>query len=274
LPDRLGCDCNGAMACREQGASPQERPDAVVNRAAWSAVNAEYAAEHALRAWQAEEFGWGIFAIPEPDLGVLGPVAGLDVVELGCGTAYLSAWLARRGARPVGLDITHAQLQTARRCQDRFGVRFPLIEADAGQIPLAAASFDLAVSECGASLYCDPGRWIAEAARLLRPGGRLVFHTLTVLVTMCQRQGGLAGRELARPQREVSRIRGARGAEFHPGHGEWIRLLRAAGLVVDALHELYAPPSATDHPYYQLATARWAQQWPAEEIWVAHNPAR
>ena len=79
-------------------------------------------------------------------------MAGLDVVELGCGTAYLSAWLVRQGARPVGVDITHAQLRTAQRCQDRFGVRFPLIEADAGQVPFASASFDLAISECGASL--------------------------------------------------------------------------------------------------------------------------
>src|SRR5258708_13196311 len=134
----------GADLVSEAGQDPDR--DAAVNRAAWSAVNAEYAADHAMRAWRAGEFGWGIFDIPERELGVLGRVAGLDVVELGCGTAYLSAWLARQGARPVGVDITHAQLRTARRCQEWFGVRFPLVEADAGQVPLAAGSFDLAVS--------------------------------------------------------------------------------------------------------------------------------
>src|SRR5258708_26483017 len=194
----------GADLVSEAGQDPDR--DAAVNRAAWSAVNAEYAADHAMRAWRAGEFGWGIFDIPERELGVLGRVAGLDVVELGCGTAYLSGWLARQGARPVGVDITHAQLRTARHCQEWFGVRFPLVEADAGQVPLADRSFDLAVSECGASLYCDPRRWIPEAARLLRPGGRLVFHTFSVLVAMCQpADDGLAGPQLLRPQREGSR---------------------------------------------------------------------
>jgi SAM-dependent methyltransferase len=139
---------------------------------------------------------------PERELGVLGSVAGLDVVELGCGTA----WLARQGARPVGVDVTPAQLRTARDCQDLFGLLFPLIEADAGQVPLASGSVDLVVSECGASLYCDPRRWIPEAARLLRPSGRLAFHTLSVLVAMCQPEdGGLAGSELRRQQRGVPR---------------------------------------------------------------------
>jgi SAM-dependent methyltransferase len=49
---------------------------------------------------------------PEEELGLLGDVRGLDVLELGCGTAYWSAWLQRRGARPIGLDLTSAQLAT------------------------------------------------------------------------------------------------------------------------------------------------------------------
>ncbi len=80
-------------------------------------------------AWAAEDITWGIFNLPEHALGVLGTVSGCDVVELGCGTAYFSAWLARRGARPVGVDVTPAQLATARRCQNQFGIWFPLIEA-------------------------------------------------------------------------------------------------------------------------------------------------
>ena len=117
--------------------------------------------------------------------GALGDVAGLDVVELGCGTAYFSAWLARRGARPVGVDVTPAQLDTARRMQEETGLVFPLVEANAEDVPLPDASFDLAVSEYGASLWCDPARWIPEAARLLRPGGRLVFLTNSMLATLC-----------------------------------------------------------------------------------------
>jgi SAM-dependent methyltransferase len=133
--------------------------------------------------------------------------------------------------------------------------------------------FDLAVSECGASPYCEPGRWIAEVARLLRPGGRLVFHTVSVLAAICQRGDDPAGRELHQPLRDVRRLHGRRGVEYHPGHSEWIRVLTAAGLVIDALHELYAPPGAADHPYYQIATADWSRRWPVEDIWIAHRPA-
>jgi SAM-dependent methyltransferase len=251
-------------------------------RELWTRVNAEYGNEHAARVWTAEDITWGVFDIPERQVGVLGEVDGLDVVELGCGTAYFSAWLARRGARPVGVDLTAAQLETARACQRRFGITFPLIEADAGNVPLADGRFDLVISECGASLWCDPARWVPEAARLLRPGGRLVFHTTSVLVALCLPDGlglrdgaGLADRHLLRPQRAAARLQTSGGwLEFHPGHGDWIQILRAAGFLIDALHELYAPPGASTHPYYHLAPAPWAQHWPVEEIWAAHLPER
>ena len=116
---------------------------------------------------------WGIFGIAEAQAGVLPPdLEGLDSIELGCGTGYVSAWLARRGVRPAGLDNSSAQLRTARELQVRFGLRFPLFHANAEQAPFADASFDLAITEYGASIWCDPYAWIPEAARLLRPGDR------------------------------------------------------------------------------------------------------
>jgi SAM-dependent methyltransferase len=247
--------------------------DAALNREVWTRSNAEYTDAQAFGAWASDEITWGLFNIPESRLGVLGDVAGLDVVELGCGTAYFSAWLARGGARPVGVDVTPAQLDTARRCQEQFGVAFPLIEADAQDVPLPAASFDLAVSEYGASLWCDPARWTAEAARLLRPGGRLVFLTNSVLVTLClPHEEGYAERSLMRPQRGMHRVQWSTGGvEFHPGHGEWIRVLAANGFAVEALHELYAPDDAQTHEYYDVATADWARQWPVEDLWVARK---
>jgi SAM-dependent methyltransferase len=198
--------------------------DVATNRELWTQANSEYTDEHAGRAWTAEDITWGIFNVPEQQLGVLGDVRGLDVIELGCGTAYFSAWLARRGARPTGVDVTPAQLESARRCQDRFGVTFPLIEADAGDVPLPSGSFDLAVSECGASLWCDPARWVPEAARLLLQGGKLVFHTTTILVTVCSPEpDGPAGQQLLHSQRQAHRLATPRGGtQFHPGHGEWI----------------------------------------------------
>jgi len=241
------------------------------NRALWTIVNAEFTDEHADRAWAAEEITWGLFQIPDRDLGVLGDVANLDVVELGCGTAYLSGLLARQGARPVGVDLTPAQLATAARCQQRFGLTFPLIEANAEQVPLPDASFDLVVSDYGASVWCDPARWVAEAARLLRTGGRLVFLTNSVLATLCVPAAeGFAQEHLVRPQRALHRVRWPGGGiEFHPSHGDWIRILRTNGFVIEALHELYAPADGETHEYYGIATAEWARNWPVEDLWAA-----
>jgi SAM-dependent methyltransferase len=242
-----------------------------LNRALWTLINGQFTDEAAFQAWAADEISWGLFAVPERELGALGDVAGLNVLELGCGTAYLSAWLARRGARPVAVDLTPAQLDTARRCQEHFGLAFPLVEANAEDVPLPSASFDLVVSEYGASAWCDPALWVAEAARLLRPRGRLVFLTNSILATLCvPDQGGFAGDRLLRPQRHIYRTQWpGGGVEYHPSHGDWIRTLRANGFTVAALHELYAPVDAATHTYYDIVTAEWARQWPAEDLWVA-----
>jgi 2-polyprenyl-3-methyl-5-hydroxy-6-metoxy-1,4-benzoquinol methylase len=86
--------------------------DVAVNRALWTVVNAEFTDSRAHDAWACQGVCLGAFGIPERDLCALGDVADLDVIELGCGTAYVSAWLARLGARPAGVDLTSAQLAT------------------------------------------------------------------------------------------------------------------------------------------------------------------
>jgi SAM-dependent methyltransferase len=247
--------------------------DLAVNRALWTLVNAEFTDERAARAWASTEVTWGLFEIPEREVRALGDVRELDVVELGCGTAYFSAWLARSGAKVVAVDATRAQLRSARRCQQEFGGEFPLIEADGERVPLRSCTFDLVVSEYGASVWCDPERWIAESARLLRPGGRLVFLTNSVLATLCvPEEEGEAQEHLLRPQRGINRLRWPGGGiEFHPGHGDWIRILRANGFTVEALHELHAPIGATRPDYYEIASAAWARQWPAEDLWCARR---
>ena len=247
--------------------------DLAHNIESWTRTNAEYTGPSAARAWSREEITWGIWRVPEAELGVLGDVAGLDVVELGCGTGYFSAWLAKRGARPVGVDPTPAQLVTAREMQVKFGIEFPLVEAPAEDVPLAGASFDLAVSESGASLWADPRRWIPEVARLLRPGGRLVFHRMSTLVVLCLPDEDLpADDRLLRPQFGMYRREHPDGSvAFHLPHGEWIRLLRENGFEVEALIELQAPADAEDHPAYDYVTADWGRKWPAEEIWKARK---
>lgn len=252
-----------------------ELPTSVArNVVAWTRNNREYGDAAADRTWSAEGITWGVFGVPDESIGSpLGDVAGLDVVELGCGTAYFSAWLARRGARPVGVDPTPAQLETARRMQAQTGIHFPLIEAPGERMPLPDGSFDVAFSEYGASLWADPERWIPEAARLLRPGGRLVFLTNSVLVHLCEPQEGVVGEALLRPQAGMYRIAwpGEDGEEYGLSHGDWIRLLRRHGFEVLALVELYAPPDAATHGYYDYVTPDWAAKWPAEELWVAQR---
>jgi ubiquinone/menaquinone biosynthesis C-methylase UbiE len=252
-----------------------ELPDSVAaNVAEWTDTNAQYTDAQAEKAWELQDLTWGVFGVREDAIGSpLGEVAGLDVVELGCGTAYFSAQLARRGARPVGVDPTPAQLATARRLIDRTGITFPLIEAPGERVPLPDASFDLAISEFGASLWADPSLWIPEAARLLRPGGRLVFLTNSFISYLCAPDEGGTSETLQRKQFGSYRIQwpGEQGIEYHLAHGEWIDLLRSSGFEIERLIELRAPDEVEAHPFYDYVTPDWARKWPHEEIWVARR---
>jgi SAM-dependent methyltransferase len=253
--------------------SSSERPEYVQqNVANWTRANTEYTDASAERAWAQEEITWGVFETPESELNLLGDVSRLDVVELGCGTAYFSAWLARRGARVVGVDPTPAQLATARRLQEETGIEFPLLEAIGEDVPLPDSSFDLVLSEYGASLWADPERWIPEAARLLRAGGRLIFLTNSTVCALCMTMEGV-GEQLVRPQTELHKVEwpDTHEVEFHLGHGDWIDLLRANGFEIERLVELFAPPEGETHGYYKYVTAEWARKWPADEIWVARR---
>lgn len=245
--------------------------ETALNRALWSIMNERFTDAAADELWARTEVVWGLFAVPERTLGVLGDLRGLDVVELASGTAYFSAWLARAGARPVAVDLSFEQLATAARLQRQHGPTFALVQGDAQQVPLADACADLVVSEHGSAAWCDPERWLPEAARLLRPGGRLVFLTNSNLSALCvPAEEGLATDHLLRGQREAYEVAWpGGGVEFHPSHGDWIRLLRAAGFVVEAMHEIYAPPQGADHAFYEIVSADWARRWPAEELWVA-----
>jgi SAM-dependent methyltransferase len=233
-----------------------------------------YLIESGRRAWASDKPSWGIWPVPESEVRALPEVAGKDVVELGCGTAYWSAWLARRGARVVGVDPTPAQLERARHFQSEFQLEFPLVQAPAEQVPLETGAFDLAVSEYGASIWADPYRWIPEAARLLRAGGMLVFLRNSTLVILCSPDGEEPAKDcLQRPQFGMHRFDQWDGVEFHLSHGDWVRLLRANGFEVEDLVELAAPSDAETHPHYGYVTADWGRRWPAEEIWVARKRA-
>ena len=238
----------------------------------WTQQNADGYADAGRRSWSTDRFTWGEFSIPEDEVGVLPDVDGKAVVELGCGTAYISAWLARRGARcVVGVDPTPAQLATADALGRELGPRIALVRAAGESVPLRSGSFDLAVSEYGAAIWADPFRWIPEAARLLRPGGELVFLANSVLFVLCAPdEDAPAGAALVRDQAGLHRVEYTDdpGVEFHLPHGEMLRLLRPSGFEVLDLVELHAPEGADDRRY---VTAAWGRRWPVEEIWRARR---
>jgi SAM-dependent methyltransferase len=243
------------------------------NRAWWDEKARDYVAPGE-RHWDAREPTWGIWNVPEAQVGMFpGDLAGKDAVELGCGTAYVASWMARRGARVVGIDNSEAQLATARRLQREHGLDFRLIHGNAESVPYPDASFDFAVSEYGACLWADPARWVPEAARLLRPGGRLHFLTNAFLLMLCvpDDETQPAGDRLLRPAFAMGRVAwpGDSGVEFHMTHGQWIRILRDAGFEIEELVEVRPPGSATTR--YPFVTADWARQWPSEEVWKARK---
>jgi len=248
--------------------SDADLPDHVRRtRMHWDGLAAEYAGR-GRRNWTSDEPSWGIWGVPERDLRALPDVAGKDVIELGCGTAYWSAWLARRGARVVGIDNSAKQLETARALQREHGLDFPLIHGTAESVPLPDAGFDFAISEYGASIWCDPYRWIPEAARLLRPNGELVFLKNGLLFTLCAPDSeDPAADRLTRDYFGLHRLEwtGHESVEFTLPVGEWIRLFRANGFEVLDLIELRAPEGASDD--HQYVTHAWARRWPSEEIW-------
>jgi SAM-dependent methyltransferase len=250
-----------------------------VNREHWDRTAAEWVAA-AERNWATNEITWGIWGVPESEVGLLGhaseDISGLDVIELGCGTAHVSAWLARRGARVTGIDVSPRQLDTARRLAAQHSLPITLIEGDAEATDLPSSSFDLVVSEYGAALWCDPERWLVEAARLLRPGGRLAFLTSSRFVALASPLDGAlpVTERFERPWfgqtrfdwRDAVDLPG--GIEFVLGAPAWIHALRSAGFEIVHHAEIAAPADADGTTRFGIP-ADWARRWPSEQTWCA-----
>ena len=240
----------------------------VRNRASWEKDSESYQRSHGDQLSGGRE--WGSWSIPEDELRVLGDVEGRDVLELGCGAAQWSIALAEVGARPVGLDFSAAQLAHARELMDQAGVDFPLIEADAEDVPLPDASFDIVFADHGAFGFTDPSRTIPESARLLRAGGLLAFSVVTPVMDICwDPTSDRVTERLVRPYFEDLTFDSGDMVEFQLTYGEWIRLIRRSGLVIEDLVELRAPAGAGSS--YDMVAPEWAHRWPAENIWVARK---
>lgn len=253
------------------------RDHVAINKGVWDA-DAENWIAPGERLWAAEVPEWGNWGAPEAKLRML-PVdmSGLDAIELGCGTAYVSAWMTRRGAKATAIDVSPLQLATARRLAGEHLADITFIEGNAEQTGLPDASFDFAISEYGAAIWCPPDVWLREAWRLLRPGGRLVFlgnHPLSLICSPLD--GAPADRSLHRPYKDMW---GADWTEvpieptgicFNLTISGWLDLFRVIGFSVTNYQEVYAPDWATD--VRGAVPADWAKDFPVEQVWHLTKP--
>jgi SAM-dependent methyltransferase len=241
---------------------------ALRNREYWDRQSDEYQAIHGPQL-NVDDLVWGAWSIREAEVGALGEVEGKDILELGCGAARWSIELARRGARPVGLDSSARQLEHARRLLAEKGIEFPLVHASAEEIPLPDESFDVVFSDHGALTWADPYVVVPEVARVLRAGGILAFNVSSPLLLMCSNKN--ADRRLHRSYFELDAgPAGSAAADYKLTDGQWIRLLRGNGFSVEGLAELRPPEGATT-TYTDYIRYGWARNWPGEHLWKARK---
>lgn len=242
-------------------------------RTAWGEMSKDFF-EPGRRSWESSDITWGIWNILESDIHALGDLSrfkGMKTIELGCGTGYISAWLARLGAEPIGIDPTPEQLANCRLFQKEYGIEFPVVECYAESLPFENESFDFAISEYGAAIWSDPHAWIPEAARVLKPGSQLVFLRNATLSALCTPSTGPAVPALQRDYFGLNRVEWTANEpeEFHLPTGPMIRLLRRSGFEVEDLIDIQAP--AGMEVRYEYITSEWAHRWPSEEIWVVRK---
>jgi len=247
--------------------------DEARNRAWWDRTADEYQGRHGEHIGRREP-RWGIWQLPEEELGILGDVAGKDVLELGCGAAQWSILLTGLGARVVALDNSERQLEHARRAMQAAGLDFPLVHASAEAVPLPDASFDVVFADHGANRFTDPYRWVPEAARLLRPGGLLAFSGGTPWEYLCwDDEADTVGQILRRDYFGLHRIEEGEGyVQFELPYGHWIALFRRCELAVEELREI-RPPEGAVSTYRTAEETAWARRWPMEQIWKVRKEA-
>jgi SAM-dependent methyltransferase len=245
-------------------------PDHVAeNRRHWDEMASEWV-EAGERAWATDEPTWGIWGIPNGELRLLDDdLRGVRAIELGCGTGYVSAWMRRRGASVYAIDNSEAQLATARRLAAAHGLDdIEWVHGNAEVVDQPDESFDLAISEYGAAIWCDPHAWIPEAHRLLRAGGRLVVLGNHPLGMVCTPVAGdaPAGLTLERDYFGLGRLDWTDalddpgGIEFNMEISSWLRLFRTVGFDVVDYVEIQAPASATGTRFW--VGADWAKRFP------------
>lgn len=244
------------------------------NRRHWDA-NADRWVAAGERAWAQAAPTWGIWGLANDELPLLpDSLDGLRAIELGCGTGYVSAWMQRRGAEVYALDNSSEQLATAQRLADIYEVEMiEWVHGDAEAVDQPDETFDFAISEYGAAIWCEPTRWLTEAHRLLRPGGRLVFLGHHPLAMVCASPVGdeNIGTTLERSYFGLGEldwtdaVEDPGGIEFNLPIGEWMHRFRSIGFDVEDYREVQAPASARDARFW--IPAEWSKKYPSEQVW-------
>ncbi|QCB93491.1 class I SAM-dependent methyltransferase [Cellulomonas shaoxiangyii] len=239
-------------------------PDEQGGRAArrwWDANAGEYLAEHGDFLGDVDLL-WCPEGVRESQARLLGDVAGARVLEVGAGAAQGTRWLTAAGAHAVATDVSHGMLAAGAAATGAGRGRVPLVQADARALPFADATFDVVFTAFGALPFVpDPHRVHAEAARVLRPGGRWVFsvtHPVRWAFPDDPGPGGLTATRSyfdRRPYVEQAADGRVLYAEYHRTLGDHVADLVGAGFVLDRLVE---------------------PEWPAghERVWGGWGPVR
>ncbi|GAA4422259.1 class I SAM-dependent methyltransferase [Georgenia halophila] len=220
---------------------------AVANARWWTDSSADYLAEHG-EFLGAADFCWCPEGLREADAQLLGRLEDLRgggrVLEVGCGAAQCSRWLAARGVDVVATDVSDGMLARAAELDADTGTAVPTVLADARHLPFPDAAFDVAFSAFGAVPFVpDPAAVHAEAARVLRAGGRWVFSVTHPVRWAFPDDPTTRGLTVTRSyfDRDPYVERGATGAplyaEFHRTLGDHVRDLVSAGLIIEDLVE-------------------------------------
>ena len=256
------------------------RTSVSANRRWWDADAENYHEEHGafLGAESADgDFVWCPEGLREEDVRLLGEVADRDVLEVGCGSAPCSRWLAAQGARVIGLDLSREMLRRGQVAMARGGPQPGLVQAGAEQLPFADNVFDIVCSAFGAVPFvADSAGVMAEVARVLKPGGRWVFSVNHPMRWAFPDDPGPAGLTVMlpyfdrTPYVETESDGTVSYVEHHRTLGDRIREIRDAGLL---LVDLIEPewPEGFDQEWGQWSPLR-GHYFPGTAIFCCTKP--